>query len=411
MDSKPLSAKADSFSLPGPTRGGREVWPVYSGPAGNVASSDGISGSGESAGYTGEKGLRRTVMFINSATLRASLRSMPRVNQCHHHTGELSLILDKLAKLIESPGVVLSPLAPANRNSGADASQIFEGNTASSVFGLRNNTLGNAVVDVRSKPSFLAGTLNEQSLSSLRIFGLKLTPELGMALAQPVDLSAGVNSTIGVGSNIHDAEVDSQELSRVAERKFFNLAGLEKVKGAIPVNQVGLAKKMLKKLRLAWPSNKRDDQPSLGSPDGHGTGGYLPGKDAFVIGNAAAPVEGALDGTSGLVSIGNLRQHPDHDLRRQIEAAAQFVIKQMVKVILAEGLRLPGPFTDIVGGIIHRLQCIQQGIVLLWSGRQLNLRNQFHSLIIPQYSTLDKMGGSGGFLCQLKQAVSTAHVL
>jgi len=336
---------------------------------------------------------------------------MPGVNQGYQHTGEPCLVLNKLAKLIESPGVVLSPLAPANRNSGADALQIFEGNTASSVFGLCNNTLGNTVVDVRGKPSFLAGTLNEQSHSGLRTFGLELTPEFSMALAQPVELSAGVDSAIGVGSDIHDAEVDSQELSRVAGREFLNLAGLEKVESAVPVNKVSLAEKMLEKLRLAWPGNKRDGQPSPSRPDGYGASRYLPGQDTFVIGNATMPVKSAPIIAPGLISIGHLSQHPDHDLRRQIEAAAQFVIKQMVKVILAEGLRLPGPFADIVGGIVHRLQRVQQGIALLWSGRQLNLCYQLHSLIIPQYSTIDKRGGSGGFLCQLKQAVSTAHVL
>jgi len=54
ISSKPLSAKADSFSLPSPTRGGREVWLVYGSPTTDVGRSDGISHSGEMAEYTGE---------------------------------------------------------------------------------------------------------------------------------------------------------------------------------------------------------------------------------------------------------------------------------------------------------------------------------------------------------------------
>ena len=41
---KPLSAKADSFSLPNPNKGGREVRVVYETPTTNVSRSDSISG-------------------------------------------------------------------------------------------------------------------------------------------------------------------------------------------------------------------------------------------------------------------------------------------------------------------------------------------------------------------------------
>ena len=41
---KPLSAKADSFSLPSSNEGGREVRVVYETPTTNVSRSDSISG-------------------------------------------------------------------------------------------------------------------------------------------------------------------------------------------------------------------------------------------------------------------------------------------------------------------------------------------------------------------------------
>ena len=43
-NSKPLSAKADSFSLPSPNEGGREVRVVYETPTTNISRSDSISG-------------------------------------------------------------------------------------------------------------------------------------------------------------------------------------------------------------------------------------------------------------------------------------------------------------------------------------------------------------------------------
>jgi len=44
LGGKPLSAKADSFSLPNPNKGGREVRVVYETPTTNVSRSDSISG-------------------------------------------------------------------------------------------------------------------------------------------------------------------------------------------------------------------------------------------------------------------------------------------------------------------------------------------------------------------------------
>jgi len=317
---------------------------------------------------------------------------MPGVNEGYQHPGEFCLVLDKLAKLVKSPGVVLPPLALSNRDAVSDMGKVFKGDTPTAVFGLRNNTLGNTVIDVGGKPSFLIGTLNKQSLSRLSASGLELAPEPSVALTQAVDLRPGIDSAVRIGGDVHDAEVDTQELSWVAGRQFLDFAGLEKVESAVTVNKVGLTEHMSEKVRLACASDKRDGQPSPGRPDRDGAGSYLPGQDTLVIANAAAPVEGAPGITPGFISIGYLCQHSNHDLRRQIKAVAQVIVEQVVKVILAKGFGLPGPLADIVGGIVHCLQRAQQSSVLFRVRRQFDLRYQLHGNIIPQYSTLDKKG-------------------
>ena len=145
---KPLSAKADSFSLPSTTRGRREVWLVYGSPTTDVGRSDDISGRGETARYTGEKGLRRSVMFINTTTYRASSGGISGVNNFDNHPCESTFVGEKLAELVERPRVLLSPLTPPNRDSVSDTAQIFKGDTSSSVFSLCNNPLANCVIDI-----------------------------------------------------------------------------------------------------------------------------------------------------------------------------------------------------------------------------------------------------------------------
>jgi hypothetical protein len=54
VNRKPLSAKADSFSLPDPSGGRREARLVYKSPTGDISRSDSVSRAGEPAGHTGE---------------------------------------------------------------------------------------------------------------------------------------------------------------------------------------------------------------------------------------------------------------------------------------------------------------------------------------------------------------------
>lgn len=57
--------------------------------------------------------MRRTVTLIDTAAGRAGAGGVARVNQGDRDTRQLCLVFDKASELIERPGVVLPPLAPA----------------------------------------------------------------------------------------------------------------------------------------------------------------------------------------------------------------------------------------------------------------------------------------------------------
>jgi len=402
---KPLSAEADSFSLPDPDRGGWEVRLVYGSPAADVDRSDGISGSGVPAGYTGEKGLRNTVTLIAKSTPGASLRGMPGVYQAYQDAGQSGVVLDKPTQLVESPGVLLSPLALANRDSGTDAREFFKGNPSSSVFSPVNNPPADNVVGMCGKPSLFFRALFQKSLCLLGTVGLEPGADLRVTLSKPVDLSTGVSLTIGVGSDILNPQVDAKKLGRVIPWRLFHLACLQKVKFFLPVNEVRLTGKVLKQLKLMLSGNKKKFQTAAIRPDGYSLPRQVPGKDTFIIGDTAMSLEGALGGTVKLVGIGHLRQYPNHYLGRQIKPAPYVVVEKVVKVILAKSLCLPGMVADIVGRVVHRLKSNEERFMLLFGRLQLNLGNQLHACIIAYRSRFEK-GGRPAFLCQLKQAVS-----
>ena len=329
-------------------------------------------------------------MLINTTAYRAGSGGILGVNEFDDHTCELGFVGDKLAKLVECPRVLLSPLAFPNRDSVSDTAQVLQSDTPSSAFSLFNNPLADCVVDVGSKASLFFRTLLEKSLRCLRIFGLKFRAKPSMSFSQSINLSPRVCIPIGVGGDVNDTEVNSKKLGRVAFRRHLNFTGLEEVEAAISINQVGFPTEMAEHFQLPVSGDKRNLQPAIKCPDRNKLLGCLPGEDTLIIGDAPLPVESSLNTPVNLVGIRYLCQNPDHDLSGKVEAAPKVIVEKVVQVILAKSLCLPSSLTDIVGGIVHAFQRLQQRLVLLFSRCQFDLRYQLHRCIIAYTSRLDK---------------------
>ncbi len=60
---------------------------------------------------------------------------------------------------MKRPRMLLTTLRLSNRDPVADALEVFDGNTASGVFGFRNKHLGDSVVFIRNKTRLFATTV------------------------------------------------------------------------------------------------------------------------------------------------------------------------------------------------------------------------------------------------------------
>ena len=328
-------------------------------------------------------------MFIDTIANRASTRGIAGVNQSDQHSCQPRLVLDKASQLKERPRVMLPPLTPANRDSVADTTQIFQSDTPASVFSLCNNPLTNGVIDVGGKPPLFMRAFLEKTFGCLRTIGLKFRAELSLAFSKTVDLTARIGNPIRVGSDIDDTQVNAEEFFSVSHGRFFHLAGLEKIERTISVDEVSLPHKALEKSQLPFSSDKGNPQPSVKSPDRDEPVVYLPRENTLIVGNTAMPVEDAFVITANLISIGNLSQDSHHYLSRESESVSDVVVEKVVEVILTEGLCLPSMVADIVGSIIYSLQRLKQCLVLLSIWLQLNLSYQLHAYIIAHCSRLD----------------------
>jgi len=188
---------------------------VDSSPAANVHRSDGIRRASEPAGYAAEVVSCGTVCFVDGAALRAGPGGVLRIDEDNRNPCQSGLVLDKLPELMERPAMVGAPLSLSNRYPITDALQIFKSDTAPGAFGLRNQPFADHMVHVCGEPRFLVSPLLQEPLRRLGALLLKPCPQLRVTLPQAVDLSTRVCFAIGVGSEVHDAEVNAKKVRRI----------------------------------------------------------------------------------------------------------------------------------------------------------------------------------------------------
>src|SRR5215213_8451643 len=77
----------------------RAVWPVYSGPAGNIASRNYIRQASEPAGCADKQRLGFAVLLRTVPAGRTAARGVARINEVDRHTAQPRLIRDKASQL------------------------------------------------------------------------------------------------------------------------------------------------------------------------------------------------------------------------------------------------------------------------------------------------------------------------
>ncbi len=104
--------------------------------------------------------------------------------------------------------MLATPLRPSNRDPVAKARQVFPGQSAPRVLGVRHPLFRDAMVLVRGQPLFLAAALLQQELGRLRAFGLLALAQLRLALAASITVTARIGLAVRIGRHIHNPQID-----------------------------------------------------------------------------------------------------------------------------------------------------------------------------------------------------------
>jgi len=149
-----------------------------------------------------------TVPFVDMPTVRALLRGVPGIYNESMLSNSLSLVSDKLLKLIKRPTIELAVKLFTSTLLNSDLAQIFE--SKYSIFRI-HNLLRYAVIDISRKPSFPTGQTLELAFGRFGAFGLQLLAKIGITSTPIFDLLGVEESVVRADCNIHYTAIYSKD--------------------------------------------------------------------------------------------------------------------------------------------------------------------------------------------------------
>jgi hypothetical protein len=141
------------------------------------------------------------------AALTARATGIPRIYQMQRNARPGSFVREKLAQLVESPGMPLIAMFVANRYPLSDSTQVLKSDCLARYGGFLHQGLRDTVIHIYLKATLPACILAQTALRIPRIDLLQALAASMVAGACLFDGSAAKRFAIAIGRQIHDAQV------------------------------------------------------------------------------------------------------------------------------------------------------------------------------------------------------------
>jgi len=350
-----------------------------SSPGRNVHGADMISVVREPAAGADEFGLRPPVCLVDTPARWAHPAGVARVDGTDLYASKSGLVRNERAELEERPAVQVRSLGLANCYPTANASEIFEGDPASGVFGLANESLADRVVRVGVESVFSPRELLQMALGALRPDGLKCGLQLNILAANGQRLLPRELLPIGVDGQVANAKVHAEPTLRLDEHAIWNLDGHVEVELPVAIDEVGLPADACEARPMVVPDDARHDDASVEGQQAHAVDTLLEAHESLVEGDCAVRRERRPDRLVVLVDLADLRDGPDCVLRRQLEAGAQLVVEAVLELNFVGGLQLESVASEPVARFVDSLHESSQLVPVVFGGVQFDLGDQLHA--------------------------------
>ncbi len=342
---------------------------------------------GVSTGHATELFLRRAVGFSDVPASMAGTRGVLGVDDDDTNTRHPGFVRDKGSKLIKSPTAHFRSLRLAKPCPFTDALEVFQGDSASGVFGLDNQRFGNAVVFVGAKPPFFAAKVLEFATnvfgarpSAFSASGRLLQSAAKALLTNPDRFYIGTAMTIPVAirGKMDHAQVHADNVGRRRLCPLGQIHGYEqKPLAVLAANEIALSPGVGKAFFLILTHDESDDDTSGKRQQRHPIH-VLETHQALVIGYTRKLAKAWAFCLVPLIGFAHLSHAAHGHLRGQTKALPHGAVVKFLQGNLVG--RLPGkrlsrqPVSRRVEGA-HR--CLER-LGVFWRGQKLCLQGQFH---------------------------------
>lgn len=346
--------------------------------------------------------LALSVGFLAMATLVACTACVFWVNSDDWHTVQPSLVGHKLSQLRKCPATHLCPLVTPKPSPIADVRQVFQRNPTCGVFGVHNERLRNAVIEVTTKARLLIANAIQGTTSVLSGTPLIVSAHLPaerssgdkMPLPNSFDVFSGHMLAVASGNDFGYSHVNAYEIRHFDWGFIGQVDGAEQVELSVSVDEITLAFKPVESLPLVLPENDRDDLPTFQGQQTHPIHA-LEAHQPFIVSHCPVRFEHRTAILVAREAFHSLADSANGHLARQAKLLTQFSVTAAVNGGLREysGIKpYPGGMRSCGIKLPHRGQ---QQLALIGIRKNLNLQRQLHGCSLGQ--TLSTVNGSGHF--------------
>src|SRR5712692_9487091 len=142
-------------------------------------------------------------------TVATGTAGIPRVNQSDRNTSPGSLIVDKRAELVESPGMPLVSVCTSNRCSLTNACQVFQSDCLACTSSFVYQGLCYAVVRVFLKTLLASAHCLETTFRRACTYLLQYLTAFVIVFTNSLNLNTTKRLTLTVSSKVHDAQINA----------------------------------------------------------------------------------------------------------------------------------------------------------------------------------------------------------